>query len=1053
MTPAAKHRSLVARFLRWTTAAGLCATLVSARVSASTTPANVMAELTFESAKHYSDPFNQVQLDVVFVDPARKEFRVPAFWAGGKTWRARYSSGLPGTHRYETRCSDQSNAGLHGKTGTIEVVPYDGKNPLYVHGALHVMPDHRHFQYADSTPFLWLGDTWWMGLCKRLHFPDEFETLERDRIQKGFNVVQIVAGLYPDMPAFDPRGANEAGFPWTPDYRTIRPEYFDAADRRIQSLVDSGLTPCIVGAWGYHLPWLKVDRMKQHWRYLVARYGALPVVWCVAGELTMPFYLSKTKDQDSEFQREGWTEIARELHRMDPFHRLVTGHPPKTARHSFVDQSVLDFDMLQTGHSDRRSIPNTIKTIRGSRNASPTLPVVEGEVTYEGILDTCFEDVQRFMVWCSYLSGTAGHTYGANGIWQLNRREQPYGKSPHGGNWGNRPWDDAMNLPGSRQVGLAKRLLEKFDWWKFEPHPEWATWQRKDSKHGEFEVPYAAGIPDKVRVIYVPFAEPAALHKLGAKAACSIRQFDPRTGEMKSAKTATADAGGELVCAPESPKGDWVAVVEPSAQSHAAVSLHPDNPRYFLFRGRPLALIAATEHYGSVINRAFDFERYLADAADKHQTMTRTFLLFREQQSARNPSSPCKPESPDFVTPWPRTGPGNAIDGEPRYDLDQWNPEYFDRLHRFLSRASKAGVVVELTLFSNTYGDGVWALNPLRAENNRQGIGKLPWFEYNTLHNEALLERQLAYARKILEETSRYDNVYYEICNEPGGNADPHASVADVDAWQERIAQFVRDELAHLHRPHLVFGSQAFSYRPAFRQELDASFTQKTFDAVDVHPLPGMTLAGKDFMLGNFMSKQLMLRNFRDFCRASQAFAKPCVPDEDNAASMYRDPVGWTIHRKRAWTALFSQCHYDYIDFSITVGSETGTRLSNQMIRTWMKHLSDFMQTIDFVHARPVSDWIIDEPQHVVCTALALPDCGYVAYFADDREVTDPTAGRAIRGNASVRIPPGSYQARFYSPTSGISSPAVGIRGGDTAVAIELPAFEHDTVLEVRRTP
>jgi hypothetical protein len=212
-----------------------------------------------------------------------------------------------------------------------------------------------------------------------------------------------------------------------------------------------------------------------------------------------------------------------------------------------------------------------------------------------------------------------------------------------------------------------------------------------------------------------------------------------------------------------------------------------------------------------------------------------------------------------------------------------------------------------------------------------------------------------------------------------------------------------------------------------------------------------MVLAGKDYMLGNFMSKQLVLRNFRDFCRASQAFAKPCVPDEDNAASMYRDPVGWTIHRKRAWMALFSQCHYDYIDFSITVGSETGTRLSNQMIRTWMKHLSDFMQTIDFVHARPAPDWITDEPQHVVSTALALPDGGYVAYLADDREVTDPTAGRAITGSASVRIPPGSYQASYYSPTRGTSSPAVGIRGSDTPVAIELPAFEQDTVLEVRR--
>jgi len=36
-------------------------------------------------------------------------------------------------------------------------------------------------------------------------------------------------------------------------------------------------------------------KMKQHWRYLVARYAAMPVVWGLAGEATMPFYLSPPK--------------------------------------------------------------------------------------------------------------------------------------------------------------------------------------------------------------------------------------------------------------------------------------------------------------------------------------------------------------------------------------------------------------------------------------------------------------------------------------------------------------------------------------------------------------------------------------------------------------------------------------------------------------------------------------------------------------------------------------------------------------------------------------
>src|SRR5581483_8654291 len=206
------------------------------------------------------------------------------------------------------------------------------------------------------------------------------------------------------------------------------------------------------------------------------------------------------------------------------------------------------------------------------------------------------------------------------------------------------------------------------------------------------------------------------------------------------------------------------------------IAIHPENPKYFLFRGKPLVLVAATEHYGSVVNRRFDFERYLAEAADKKQTVTRLFLLFRELQSARNPCSPVKPESPDFVAPWPRTGPGRAMDGEPIYDLDQWNPEYFDRLHRFLSRASELGIVVELTVFSNTYADNIWALNPLHDKNNRQGVGNVEWPEYNSLRNKALVDRQEAYARKIIQETSAYDNVYYEICNEPGGGLPNHAT-------------------------------------------------------------------------------------------------------------------------------------------------------------------------------------------------------------------------------------------------------------------------------------
>jgi hypothetical protein len=83
------------------------------------------------------------------------------------------------------------------------------------------------------------------------------------------------------------------------------------------------------------------------------------------------------------------------------------------------------------------------------------------------------------MFWLCLANGAAGHTYGANGIWQCNRPGQPHGPSPTAGSpptgYGAIPWNEAMHLPGSTQVGLGKKLFERYPWPKFEPHPEWAT--------------------------------------------------------------------------------------------------------------------------------------------------------------------------------------------------------------------------------------------------------------------------------------------------------------------------------------------------------------------------------------------------------------------------------------------------------------------------------------------------------------------------------------------------------------------------------------------------
>jgi hypothetical protein len=138
----------------------------------------------------------------------------------------------------------------------------------------------------------------------------------------------------------------------------------------------------------------------------------------------------------------------------DPFHRPLTIHPTAikryTARHATDDPSLLDFDMLQTPHGQSEAVPVTVKAVRESYAAAPIMPVIDGEASYEMLSDSLPTEWTRRMFWLCLMNGAAGHTYGANGIWQCNRPGQPHGASPHDGSYGKIPWNEAMALPGSR---------------------------------------------------------------------------------------------------------------------------------------------------------------------------------------------------------------------------------------------------------------------------------------------------------------------------------------------------------------------------------------------------------------------------------------------------------------------------------------------------------------------------------------------------------------------------------------------------------------------------
>ncbi len=529
--------------------------------------ANRVVEFGLQSSKAHADPFNELEVDLIFSGPGG-EWRVPAFWAGGQEWRARFSASQPGTYAWRSACSDASDSGLHDQSGSVEVgpVPAGETNPLYLHGGLRVAESRTHLEHLDGTPFFWLGDTWWMGLTGRMGWPEDFQMLVADRKAKGFTLAHLVAGLYPDVPPQDPRGWNAAGPAWELDFSRINPGFYDQADLKLQYMVGQGITPLIVGAWGYYLPVLGEEKLRRHWRYLVARWGAYPVVWCLAGEVTMPYYLAEDKPAASALQREGWSRLGAYLSGLDPFHRPLTAHSGamSDSLNELSDPSCLDFNFPQTGHGNFNTALASARHIAGRAQNSALQPIVHSETCYEGILGTALQDVQRFSFWSSFLSGAPGYSYGANGIWQVNQPEKPFGPSPHGMSWGDTPWPEAMRLPGSRQVGLGKQLLAERAWWRMRPHPEWVE---PHAGGDDWNQPFAAGIPGELRVIYIPYplvswGNPVRVLGLEAGVAYRAFFFNPITGERKEVGAVNADeAGTWRVPAPSSGQ-DMVLVIE-----------------------------------------------------------------------------------------------------------------------------------------------------------------------------------------------------------------------------------------------------------------------------------------------------------------------------------------------------------------------------------------------------------------------------------------------------------------------------------------------------------
>jgi hypothetical protein len=340
------------------------------------------------------------------------------------------------------------------------------------------------------------------------------------------------------------------------DFSEVNPEYFKYADRRLEHLIDNGITPAIVGGWGraVTLNAVGLSGYKRHYRNLVARYGAYPVVWILGGET---------------HEKQGpWYAAAEYLDSTDPFDRLLTNHSSHL-RHAFDDSAAFDFDMDATGHRGWETASSAINKAIKTMASLPAKPYVSGESCYEQHMQGNFADLQRQQFWGLMLSGAAGHTYGAAGIWHMGTPEE------HGnwGGWNFQPydmttWREGMHFAGSTQLGRCKALLEEYPWQRFEPHPEWLGGGNPKKRlekyagfvgHGRF----AAGIPGEVIFIYQPKRKNYVWDGIKVKNippnAYSVFYFDPVSGRRFD--HGVVNISGEWTSSNVPTPQDWVLVM------------------------------------------------------------------------------------------------------------------------------------------------------------------------------------------------------------------------------------------------------------------------------------------------------------------------------------------------------------------------------------------------------------------------------------------------------------------------------------------------------------
>ena len=306
-----------------------------------------------------------------------------------------------------------------------------------------------------------------------------------------------------------------------------------------------------------------VEHQKHLARYIIARYGALPVVWTLSGEVAGYF-----PGKPRETAIKGWREVAKYVEKMDGYGTLQTAHYTNERPFAdyYYDESWFDFVLNQAGHGD---FPINPSWYRAYRKEHGTKPFIEGESLYEycSTLEEngtrlCTDAMLRRVAYMAVQTGGCGYTYGAQGIWDNIWEVSDINPDFNAFNKFGITWAKAIDGPGGAQMGYLKRFYEEHHFEEMVPY-EPAEMEESISPFAN-KLAAATISRDKTRaLIYYGEMDGMSTPLAGlCDGIYAISWFDPRTGQTEKAEIQVEVRGKSCIMPKKPAAGDWVLIAE-----------------------------------------------------------------------------------------------------------------------------------------------------------------------------------------------------------------------------------------------------------------------------------------------------------------------------------------------------------------------------------------------------------------------------------------------------------------------------------------------------------